>query len=61
MQHQLDFWPAGHPAPYAQGPWERLSLEEQAERIALLARLMAKIVCPTPIEETPENRHEQPR
>lgn len=58
MQHQLDFWPATHPAPYAQGPWESLSIEEQAERIALLARVIVKVIHPPAIDETQENRHE---
>ena len=61
MQHQLDFWPPRTQAPYEQGQWESLSIEEQAERIALLARLIAKTVCPQLIHETEENNHEQQR
>ena len=59
MQHQLDFWPAARKAPYEQGQWESLSIEEQAERIALLARLIAKAICPQLIDETQEGSHEQ--
>jgi len=46
MSHQLDFWPAAEKAPYEQLYWETLSIEEQAERIAMLARLIAKTVRP---------------
>ncbi|MBI4474641.1 MAG: hypothetical protein HY646_18365 [Acidobacteria bacterium] len=59
MQHQLDFWPAARKAPYEQGPWESLSLEEQAETIERLARLIAKAVCPQLIDQIQENNHEQ--
>ncbi len=46
MQHQQDFWPAEKKAPYEQGQWESLSIEERAERTVLLARLIAKAICP---------------
>jgi len=46
MSHQLDFWPAAQEAPYGQRYWETLSIEEQIERITMLARLIAKTVCP---------------
>ena len=59
MQHQLEFWPAAEKARYEQRQWESLSIEEQAERITLLARLLAKAVCPQLVDETPENSHEQ--
>lgn len=59
MQHQIDFWPATKNAPYEQTPWESLSIEEQAETIARLARLIAKTVCPQLMDETPEEYHEQ--
>ena len=44
MRHQQDFWPAAQEAPYEQGHWESLSIEDQAETIARLARLIAKAV-----------------
>lgn len=59
MQYQLDFWPPLENAPHRQGPWETLSIEEQTERIALLARLIAKSVCPQLMDTTEENGHEQ--
>lgn len=59
MQDQLDFWPGEKKAPYEQGQWQSLSIEEQAERIALLARLIEKAVCPQLFDETQENSHEQ--
>ena len=59
MQHQLEFWPATEMTLYKQGPWENLSIEEQAERIALLARLVAMTICPHRNDETQENSHEQ--
>ena len=59
MQHQLDFWPAAQEAPYEQGHWESLSIEEQTETIARLARLIAKAVCPQLIDETQGDNHEQ--
>jgi hypothetical protein len=59
MQHQLDFWPAVEKSPYEQEQWESLSNKEQAERIALLARLIAKAICPQMIDATRENSHEQ--
>jgi hypothetical protein len=59
MQHQLEFWPAAERLAYEQGQWESLSIEEQAERIALLARLLAKAVCPQLVDQTQENSHEQ--
>ena len=58
MQHQLDFWPAVRKAPYEQGPWESLSIEDQLESTALLARMIAKTICPKLIEQTQENSHE---
>lgn len=59
MQQQLDLWPTAQKKPCQQGPWKSLSREERAESIAILARLIAKVICPTLIKETPENRHEQ--
>lgn len=59
MHHQLEFWPTAEEIAYGQGQWESLSIEEQAERIALLARLLAKAVCPQLVDETQENSHEQ--
>jgi hypothetical protein len=59
MQHQLDFWPAAGKAPYAQTPWESLSVEEQTETIARLARLITKSICPQLSEKTQEHNHEQ--
>ena len=59
MQYQLDFWPPVEDAPHKQGQWENLSIEEQSERIALLARLIAKSACPQLINTTEENGHEQ--
>lgn len=59
MQHQLDFWPAAEKAPHEQGQWESQSGEEQAEKITLLARLIAKIICPQWGDETRESSHEQ--
>ena len=59
MRHQLQFWPPARQAPHPPGPWEELSIEEQAERIALLARLIAKAICPQRIDETQESSHEQ--
>lgn len=59
MQHQLEFWPTAKKAAYEQGQWESLSVEEQAEKIALLARLIAKAVCPQSVDQTQENSHEQ--
>ena len=58
MQYQLDFWPTVEKASHEQGQWENLSIEEQAERIALLARLIAKTLCPQLIDATQENSHE---
>ncbi len=58
MQHQQDFWPAEKKAPYEQGLWESLSIEEQAVTMARLALLIAKTVCPQMIDETQENNHE---
>ncbi len=59
MQHQLEFWNPMEDAPNKQGQWEKLSIEEQTERIALLARLIAKCICPQLMEKTEENGHEQ--
>ena len=59
MQHQLEFWPAAGKTAYEQGQWERLSIEEQAEKIALLARLIAKALCPQLVDQIQENSHEQ--
>jgi len=59
MQHQLEFWPITEKARYEQRQWESLSIEEQAEKIGLLARLIAKAVCPQLVDETQENSHEQ--
>ena len=58
MQHQMDFWPAKTQAPYEQGQWESLSIEEQAKTIAQMARLIAKTVCPQLIDQIEENNHE---
>ena len=58
MQHQLDFWPEARKAPYEQTQWESLSIEEQAETIARLARIIAKTVCPQSMDETQEDHHE---
>jgi len=57
MRHQLEFWPTAEKTAYEQRQWETLSIEEQAEMIALLARLLAKAVCPQWVNE--ENSHEQ--
>ena len=46
-------------APHEQGQWESQSGEEQAEKTALLARLIAKATCPQLVDETQENSHEQ--
>ena len=59
MQHQLDFWPAAEKPPHEQGQWESQSGEEQAEKAALLARLIAKAICPQLVDETQENSHDQ--
>jgi len=59
MQHQLDFWPAAEEPSHEQGQWENQSGEEQAEKITLLARLIAKIICPQLIDEMRESSHEQ--
>ena len=59
MQHQQDFWPAEKKAPYEQGQWESMSIEEQAESAVLLARLIAKAICPQLVDEPQENNHEQ--
>ena len=58
MTHQLDFWPAAEKAPYAQKYWGTLSIEEQTERITLLARLIAKAVCPELYANSEEQAHE---
>jgi len=58
MKHQLDFWPAAQKAPYEQGQWESLSIEEQVETIERLARLIAKAVCPQLTDETQGDDHE---
>jgi hypothetical protein len=59
MQYQLEFWPTTEKARSEQRQWESLSIEEQAEKIALLARLLAKAVCPQLVNETQENSDEQ--
>lgn len=59
MQHQLDFWPVAEKAPHNQEQWQSLCNKEQAERIALLARLIARAICPQLIDATQENSHEQ--
>jgi hypothetical protein len=48
---QLDFWPAEHPAPYAQKHWEALRVEDQAAAVAMVARLIAQAVDPEQCEE----------
>ena len=58
MQQQLDFGPPARQAPCRPGVWEGLSLEEQAERIALLGRLIAQAIRPQRIDETQESSHE---
>ncbi len=58
MPHQLDFWPAAQKAPHGQRYWEALSIEEQTERIAMLARLIAKTVCPELVKNTREESRE---
>ena len=45
--------------PYEQGQWESLSIEEKVERTVLLARLIAKAICPQLVDEAQENNHEQ--
>jgi hypothetical protein len=60
MQYQPEFWPAPKKAT-CQQHWKNLSSEEQAERIASLARLIAKTICPLLIDKTQENNHEQSR
>lgn len=57
MQHQMDLWPAARKAPYEQTQWETLSIEEQAETIARLARVIAKIVCPQLRDPTQDQEH----
>jgi hypothetical protein len=59
MRHQLEFWTTAEKTTYEQGQWESLSVEEQAEKITLLARLIAKAVCPELVDQTQENSHEQ--
>jgi len=59
MQHQQEFWPTAEKTAYDQGQWESLSVDEQAEKITLLARLIAKAVCPELADPTQENSHEQ--
>jgi len=59
MQRQLEFWPVAEKTPCDQGQWETLRVEEQAERIVQLARLIAKAVCPQAVDEIQENSHEQ--
>jgi hypothetical protein len=59
MQHQMDLWPAAQKAPYEQTQWENLSIEEHAETIARLARMIAKTVCPQLTDKTREDNHEQ--
>jgi hypothetical protein len=59
MQHQMDFWPAARKAPHEQTPWESLSIEEQAETIVRLARIIVQTVCPPWMDEPQENNHEQ--
>jgi len=58
MPHQLDFWPAAHKAPHGQETWEALSNEEQTERTAILARLIAQAVCPDLAGDTGEESRE---
>lgn len=59
MKHQLDFWPAAQKAPYEQGQWASLSIEEQAETLDRLAKVIAKSVCPQLIDEMQgEDDHE---
>ena len=59
MEYQLEFWPQMENAPHEQGQWINLSIEEQAEGTALLARLIANTVCPHLIDATEENRDDQ--
>ena len=59
MQDQLDFWTATQKTVYAQRPWESLSVEEQAEMIARLARLMARVACPRLIDNNQGDKNEQ--
>jgi hypothetical protein len=61
MRHQLEFWPAAETAPDTHKPWESLGIDEQAERIALLARLIAMAIRPHREDEMQENSHEQQR
>ena len=56
---QLDFWPAPKKTPYEQGHWEALSFEDRANLQAMLARLIAKVICPKLIGDTEEKTHEQ--
>jgi hypothetical protein len=57
MQHQLEFWPTAVKTAHEQ--WECLGDEEQAEKIVLLAQLLAKAVYPQWVDENQENSHEQ--
>ena len=59
MRDQLEFWTTAEKTTYEQGQWESLSVEEQGEKITLLARLIAKAVCPELVDQTQENSHEQ--
>ncbi len=59
MQYQLEFWPTTEVVLHKHEPWENLGINEQAERIALLARLIAKAVCPERDDATQESSHEQ--
>jgi|GEM_PF-4661525 len=61
MQYQPEFWPAPKKTACQQQPWNNLNSKEQAERIALLARLIAKTICPLLIDKTQEDNHEQSR
>jgi hypothetical protein len=51
MQQLLPLIGLAAPAPLV---WERLARDEQAEAVAVLARLMAHLVQPTP---EPEEEH----
>ena len=58
MTYQPDFWLATETAPDAKKHWETLSMEEQTETITLLARVIAKAVCPELYANNEEDGHE---
>jgi hypothetical protein len=56
---QLEFWITEEPCPPASSRWEELDMEQRAALIALLARVISKVVHPQQTDEHKEKDNER--